>query len=80
MRVGPYNLRMPIEYVAIDLETTGLNADRDAIIELAAVRFSAAGVTGTFQSLLRPELKVPLRVLPADRAVGVGSGGGAGRF
>ena len=54
---------MPIEYVAIDLETTGLNADRDAIIELAAVRFSASGVTGTFQSLLRPELKVPLRVL-----------------
>lgn len=58
-----YNLRMPIEYVAIDLETTGLNTDRDAIIEVAAVRFSVEGVMGTFQSLLRPDLKVPLRVL-----------------
>lgn len=58
-----YTLRMPTDYVAIDLETTGLNTDRDAIIEVAAVRFSAEGVMGTFQSLLRPELKVPLRVL-----------------
>jgi DNA polymerase-3 subunit epsilon/ATP-dependent DNA helicase DinG len=54
---------MPIDYVAIDLETTGLNADRDAIIELAAVRFGAGGVTDTFQSLLRPAVQVPLRVL-----------------
>lgn len=54
---------MPIEYVAIDLETTGLNTDRDAIIELAAVRFGAEGVTDTFQSLLRPQVQVPLRVL-----------------
>jgi DNA polymerase III epsilon subunit-like protein len=30
---------LPRTYVALDLETTGLNPDKDAIIEVGAVKF-----------------------------------------
>jgi len=62
----------PIVYVAIDLEMTGLDADRDAIIEIAAVRFDERQELGTFRSLVRcrSELSLHVRQLtgidPAD--------------
>ena len=34
---------MPGSYVALDLETTGLDPDRDAIIEVGAIRFDLDG-------------------------------------
>ena len=41
--------------IAIDLETTGLCADRDRIVEIGAVRFEADGSeTGHFQRLVQP--------------------------
>ena len=49
-------------FVALDLETTGLNADRDEIIEIAAVRFADGRVLGEFSSLVRPIVDVPVRV------------------
>lgn len=49
-------------YVALDLETTGLNSDRDAIIEVAAVRFAGDTVLGVFETLVRPTVDLPLRV------------------
>jgi Rad3-related DNA helicase/DNA polymerase III epsilon subunit-like protein len=49
-------------YVALDLETTGLNADRDAIIEVAAVRFSGDRVLGTFETFVQSTVDLPLRV------------------
>ena len=42
------------ECVALDLETTGLDQDRDSIIEIGAVRFRGAEVLGTFQTLVNP--------------------------
>ena len=42
-------------YVAVDVETTGLNASSDAIIEVAAVAFADGKVLEEFQSLLNPE-------------------------
>jgi len=39
-------------YVAIDLETTGLDPDRDQIIEVGAVRFINGQVAESFQSLV----------------------------
>jgi DNA polymerase-3 subunit epsilon len=54
------------EYVAFDLETTGLSARRDRIVELAAVRFTADGVEiARFQQLVNPECPMP----PAARAI-----------
>jgi DNA polymerase III epsilon subunit family exonuclease len=48
--------------VAIDLETTGLAADQDAIVEIGAVRFAGAEVLGTFERLVAPGQPLPYRV------------------
>ena len=61
--IGPRSdPRLEPAYIALDLETTGLNADRDAIIEVAAVRFAGAEVLGTFETFVRPTVDLPLRV------------------
>jgi DNA polymerase-3 subunit epsilon/ATP-dependent DNA helicase DinG len=44
--------------VAIDLETSGLDADRDRIIEIGAVRFRGRERIATFSSLVNPSLKL----------------------
>lgn len=41
-------------FVCLDLETTGLDADQDLIIEVGAVRFRGADVVDTFTSLVNP--------------------------
>ncbi len=47
------------EFIALDLETTGLSAARDRIVEIAAVRFRETGETiDLFQSLVNPERPV----------------------
>ncbi len=44
------------EYVALDLETTGLHAARDRVVEVGAVRFDEAGVEiARFESLVNPQ-------------------------
>jgi DNA polymerase-3 subunit epsilon/ATP-dependent DNA helicase DinG len=50
-------LRHP--YVALDTETTGLEAGRDEIIEVAAVRFQGPEVLGTWHSLIKPAASLP---------------------
>lgn len=42
------------DYVALDLETTGLNPKRDRIIEVGAVRVRDGRVTESFQSFVNP--------------------------
>lgn len=42
------------DYVAIDIETTGLDASFDEIIEMAAVHMSNGKVVETFQQLVKP--------------------------
>jgi len=49
-------------YVALDLETTGLDPDADAIIEVGAVRFGPAGVEDTFASVVNPRRVLPYRI------------------
>jgi len=46
-------------YVALDVETTGLEAGRDEVIEVAAVRFQGEEVLGTWHSLIRPAGPLP---------------------
>lgn len=45
--------------VAIDIETTGLDARKDAIIEIGAVRFSASRVEAEFSTLINPGRVIP---------------------
>lgn len=47
-------------YVAIDLETTGLHDDSDAIVEIGAVRVEKGQITAEFQQLIDPERHMPL--------------------
>ena len=45
-------------WVAFDLETTGLDADKDAIIEIGAVKFQGGRTIDTFQSLVNPRRRI----------------------
>ncbi|MBO9342422.1 MAG: 3'-5' exoribonuclease [Roseiflexus sp.] len=47
-------------YIAIDIETTGLEAGVDEIIEIAAIKFSADEVIETFNTLVQPVYSLPL--------------------
>jgi Rad3-related DNA helicase/DNA polymerase III epsilon subunit-like protein len=48
--------------VAIDLETTGLNAETDAIIEIGAVRFAGDRKLETFETLVAANTLLPYRI------------------
>ncbi len=50
---------MPDEFVAIDLETTGLSLEDDRITEVGATRFDRAGRVETFHSLVNPGRPIP---------------------
>ena len=45
-------------WVAFDLETTGLDAQKDAIIEIGAVKFQGGRTLDTFQSLVNPQRRI----------------------
>ena len=49
-------------YVSLDLETTGLKPDSDAIIEVAAVKFRTDGTVDTYSTLVHPNRPLPYRV------------------
>ncbi|HEU5423041.1 MAG TPA: 3'-5' exonuclease, partial [Nitrolancea sp.] len=42
-------------YVALDLEATGMDPERDEIIEVAAIKFRDDRVLDRFESLVRPQ-------------------------
>jgi predicted DnaQ family exonuclease/DinG family helicase len=51
------------EYVAFDLETTGLDPERDRVIEVGAVAFTLDAVTESVQRFANPGRPVPAAVL-----------------
>jgi DNA polymerase-3 subunit epsilon/ATP-dependent DNA helicase DinG len=53
---------VPRVYVALDLETTGLDSERDAIIEIGAVKFRGEQVLGTFENLVDPGRPIPYKI------------------
>ena len=48
--------------VAIDLETTGLNPEMDAIIEIGALKFAGDTILETFESFVSPGMSLPYRI------------------
>lgn len=50
---------MRIELVAVDLETTGLNVDTDAIIEIGAVKLLNGEIVDQFSTLVNPGFALP---------------------
>jgi len=54
---------MPPIYVALDLETTGLDTERDAIIEVAAVKFRGEQVLDEFSTLVNPGRPLPSEIV-----------------
>ena len=57
-------------YVAVDLETTGLDPERDTIIEIGAVKFRGDEVLGTWSSLVNPGRPIPH---PIEQLTGITS-------
>ena len=49
-------------YVSLDLETTGLDPESDAIIEIGAVKFTREGVGDRFSTFVNPQRPIPERV------------------
>ena len=47
------------EFVSVDLETTGLHAHADAIIEVGAVKFRGGQVTERYQTFVNPDRQIP---------------------
>jgi predicted DnaQ family exonuclease/DinG family helicase len=47
------------DFVALDLETTGLNPKADRIIEAAAVRFRAGEAAGEYATFVNPGMPIP---------------------
>lgn len=50
-------------YVAIDLEMTGLNAKRDSILEIGAVRVKDKKIEAKYQAMIHPHLELPEEVI-----------------
>lgn len=47
------------KFVVFDLETTGLNPERDEIIEIGACLVENGEITKTFETLIRPSFPIP---------------------
>jgi len=50
---------MPTTYVIVDVETTGLDPQRDAIIEVAAITLRDHDILDEFTSLVNPHREIP---------------------
>ncbi len=59
-------------YVSLDIETTGLDPERDVILEIGAVRFKGSRVLDTYDVLVDPGRPIPYKIqqltgiMPAD--------------
>ena len=50
---------LPDTYIVLDIETTGLSADLDEIIEIGAIKVSEKVSTDTFQAIIRTMTEIP---------------------
>ena len=61
--VGQQDMPFAGEYVAFDLETTGLSADNDRIIEIGAVLFRGGKEAERFQTFVDPQRKLEQKIV-----------------
>ncbi len=54
---------IPMNYVALDIETTGLNPRYDKIIEIGALRVRDGKAEDTFSSFVNPAKSLPTRII-----------------
>lgn len=54
--------RTSVDYVVIDVETTGLDYDKDRIIEIALIKVAGGGITDQFQCLVKSDREIPVDV------------------
>ncbi len=53
------NLQLTRPLVVFDLETTGINVEKDRIVQIAMIRIDPAGGRTTFETLVNPERPIP---------------------
>ena len=58
-------------FVVVDTETTGVRAETDRLIEIAAVKLVGGEVVDRFSSLINPERSIPQRI---TRLTGISTG------
>ena len=52
-----------MDFVIVDIETTGGAPDRSAITEIGGIRWRAEhGVTSKFETFVRPDYRIPLSI------------------
>lgn len=51
------------DYVALDLETTGLSPKTDRILEIGAIKVSKGEVLETYETLVNPRMEIPQRII-----------------
>ena len=61
--IPPAGASMPATFVSVDVETTGFDADKSEIIEVAAAIFTRREVVKTFSRTVKPRGQVPLEIL-----------------
>jgi len=60
---GESTLPLDGEFVAFDIECTGLYADRDRMTEIGAVRMKNGEVLDTFNTFVDPEMSIPPEIV-----------------
>ncbi len=51
------------EFVVFDIETTGLNAQKDAITEIGAVKIKQGVIVDTYHTFVKPKMPIPEKIV-----------------
>ena len=60
---GETELPLDTDFIGFDIETTGLDAQRDRITEIGAVKIINGHVTESFQTFVDPEMPIPPEIV-----------------